>query len=88
MILVYGFFDECKRRLNTKIWKSFTNFFDCLPLAAIVGNRVFCVHGGISPYLQSLDDIKKFERPLHIDRVGLQADLLWSDPSDVFFDNI
>jgi serine/threonine-protein phosphatase PP1 catalytic subunit len=49
--LVYGFYDECKRRSNTRVWKEFANTFNCLPLAAVISNAIFCVHGGISPHL-------------------------------------
>lgn len=59
-----------------------TDFFNTLPLAAVIGNRIFCVHGGLSPYLTSLDDISSTKRPLQIGKTGLVADLLWSDPSD------
>lgn len=39
--LVYGFFDECKRRTNVKVWKTFTNFFNCLPIAALISGIDF-----------------------------------------------
>lgn len=77
---VYGFYDECKRRCNTKVWKSFTDTFNCLPIAAIVENRIFCVHGGLSPSLHRLTDIAKIPRPSDIPEAGLFNDLLWSDP--------
>ena len=79
---MYGFFDECHRRSKVKSWRNLTDFFNTLPLAAVIGNRVFCVHGGLSPFLTSLDDISSIKRPLHIGKNGLDADLLWSDPSD------
>lgn len=34
---VYGFYDECKRKCNLKVWRAFTDLFDCLPVSAIVG---------------------------------------------------
>lgn len=46
---VYGFYDECKRRCNIKIWKYFIDTFNTLPLTAIVAGKIFCVHGGLSP---------------------------------------
>ena len=81
--IVYGFYDECKRRAKVKIWKSFTDFFDVLPLAAIVSDKIFCVHGGLSPTLNSIADIREIPRPLNIESVGIEADLLWSDPKEV-----
>ncbi|TKA66560.1 hypothetical protein B0A55_09274, partial [Friedmanniomyces simplex] len=48
---VYGFYDECKRRCNVKVWKTFVDTFNTLPIAAIVAGKIFCVHGGLSPSL-------------------------------------
>ncbi|KAL9889487.1 serine/threonine-protein phosphatase beta isoform-like [Glossina fuscipes fuscipes] len=76
----YGFYDECKRRYNVKLWKSFIDCFNCLPLAAIVEEKIFCVHGGLSPDLHSMDQIRRLVRPLDIPDKGLSCDLLWSDP--------
>ncbi|KAI8985054.1 Metallo-dependent phosphatase-like protein [Pilobolus umbonatus] len=80
---VYGFFDECKRRSSVRIWKAFVNVFNSMPIAAVISSRIFCVHGGLSPYLHSLDQIKQIRRPLEIPEEGLLSDLLWSDPNDV-----
>ncbi|KAJ3338175.1 hypothetical protein HDU93_009910 [Gonapodya sp. JEL0774] len=52
---VYGFYDECKRRCNVKVWKAFTDVFNCLPVAAVVAGKIFCVHGGLSPNLNTED---------------------------------
>lgn len=49
---IYGFYDECKRRYNVKLWKTFTDCFNCLPIAAIIDEKIFCCHGGLSPDLQ------------------------------------
>ena len=46
---IYGFFDECKRRYNIKLWKAFTDTFNCLPVACIIDDKIFCCHGGLSP---------------------------------------
>lgn len=46
-----GFYDECKRRYNVKLWKTFTDCFNCLPIAAIIDEKIFCCHGGLSPDL-------------------------------------
>ncbi|PCH33671.1 phospho protein phosphatase PPZ [Wolfiporia cocos MD-104 SS10] len=79
---VYGFYDECKRRCNIKTWKTFIDVFNCLPIAAIVASKIFCVHGGLSPSLHSMEDIKRIQRPTDVPDYGLLNDLLWSDPSD------
>jgi serine/threonine-protein phosphatase PP1 catalytic subunit len=68
--------------MNVRIWKHFVDVFNTMPIAALVGGRIFCVHGGLSPYMQSLDQITSIQRPVEIPEVGLLNDLLWSDPSD------
>jgi serine/threonine-protein phosphatase PP1 catalytic subunit len=80
---VYGFYDECKRRCNIKIWKSFIDTFNTLPIAAIVAGKIFCVHGGLSPSLSHMDDIRQIARPTDVPDYGLLNDLLWSDPADM-----
>lgn len=85
-VVVYGFYDECKRRVNIKIWKTFIDVFNTLPIAAVVASKIFCVHGGLSPSLSNMDDIRRIERPTDVPDYGLLNDLLWSDPSDTALD--
>ena len=80
---VYGFYDECKRRCNVKTWKTFIDCFNTLPIAAIVAGKIFCVHGGLSPALSHMDDIRNIARPTDVPDYGLLNDLLWSDPADM-----
>ena len=80
---VYGFYDECKRRCNIKVWKTFIDTFNCLPIASIVAEKIFCVHGGLSPSLTHMDDIRGIARPTDVPDYGLLNDLLWSDPADM-----
>jgi serine/threonine-protein phosphatase PP1 catalytic subunit len=81
---IYGFYDECKRRYTVKLWKTFTGCFNHLPVAAIVDEKIFCMHGGLSPELQSMDQIKRIMTPTDVPDTGLLCDLLWSDPdSDI-----
>lgn len=75
-----GFYDECKRRFNIKLWKTFTDCFNCLPIAAIIDEKIFCCHGGLSPDLQGMDQIRRINRPTDVPDTGLLCDLLWSDP--------
>lgn len=77
---IYGFYDECKRRYNIKLWKTFTDCFNCLPIAALIEDRIFCMHGGLSPDLQVMDNIRSIMRPMDVPEAGLVCDLLWSDP--------
>ncbi|KAK9480873.1 Metallo-dependent phosphatase-like protein [Lipomyces japonicus] len=79
---VYGFYDECKRRCSVKVWKTFIDCFNTLPIAAIVASKIFCVHGGLSPVLNSMDEIRDIVRPTDVPDFGLLNDLLWSDPAD------
>ena len=77
---IYGFYDECKRRYSIKLWKTFGDCFNCMPVAALVEERVLCMHGGLSPSLISLDQIRDLPRPAEVPDQGLMCDLLWADP--------
>ncbi|TMW40845.1 hypothetical protein DOY81_014075, partial [Sarcophaga bullata] len=60
------FYDECKRRYNVKLWKTFTDCFNCLPVAAIIDEKIFCCHGGLSPDLQNMEQIRRLMRPTDV----------------------
>ena len=77
---IYGFYDECKRRYNVRIWKSFTELFNYLPVAALIDDKILCMHGGLSPELKNIQNISDISRPTDIPDTGLLCDLLWSDP--------
>ena len=77
---IYGFYDECKRRYSIKLWKIFTDCFNCLPIAAIIDDKIFCMHGGLSPELSNMEQIRRIMRPVDVPDTGLLCDLLWSDP--------
>ena len=80
---VYGFYDECLRKYGSaSVWKLFTDLFDYLPLTALVENQVFCLHGGLSPTLDTLDNIRALDRIQEVPHEGPMCDLLWSDPDD------
>lgn len=60
---VYGFYDECQRKYgSSNVWRWCCEVFDYLALGAIVDGRVFCVHGGLSPALQSIDQVIRVPR--------------------------
>ena len=83
---IYGFYDECKRRYNIRLWKSFTELFNYLPVAALIDDKILCMHGGLSPDLKSIENIKDISRPTEIPDNGLLCDLLWSDPNNDLLD--
>ncbi|KAF0038439.1 hypothetical protein F2P81_008923 [Scophthalmus maximus] len=80
---VYGFYDECLRKYgNANVWKYFTDLFDYLPLTALVDSQIFCLHGGLSPSIDTLDHIRALDRLQEVPHEGPMCDLLWSDPDD------
>lgn len=80
---VYGFYDECLRKYgNANVWKFFTDLFDFLPLTALVDGQIFCLHGGLSPSIDTLDHIRALDRLQEVPHEGPMCDLLWSDPDD------
>ena len=80
---VYGFYDECLRKYgNATVWKYFTDLFDYLPLTALVENQIFCLHGGLSPSIDTLDHVRSLDRIQEVPHEGPMCDLLWSDPDD------
>lgn len=60
----------------------FTNLFDYIPLTAVVENQIFCLHGGLSPSIKTLNDIRDLTRVQEVPENGAGSDLLWSDPDD------
>lgn len=80
---VYGFYDECLRKYGSaNVWKLFTDLFDYLPITALVDNKIFCLHGGLSPMIESIDQIRELNRLQEVPHEGPMCDLLWSDPDD------
>ena len=80
----YGFYEEITRKYgNANAWEYFTDLFDYLPLAALVEGQIFCVHGGLSPFISTVDQIRLINRKMEIPREGVFCDLMWSDPDDI-----
>lgn len=80
---LYGFYDECVQKFgNPNVWKLFTDLFNYLPISAIVDNKIFCLHGGLSPDIETIDEIRKLDRRRDVPSNGAMCDLLWSDPEE------
>jgi serine/threonine-protein phosphatase 2A catalytic subunit len=80
---VYGFYDECVRKYGSaNVWKLFTDLFDYFPLTAVVDQSIFCLHGGLSPSIDTLDHVRQLDRVQEVPHEGPMCDLLWSDPDD------
>ncbi|CAO3630380.1 unnamed protein product [Cunninghamella echinulata] len=75
---------ECRHKYSESIYEACMDSFCCLPLAAIMNKQFLCVHGGLSPELQTLDDIRAIDRFREPPTHGLMCDLLWADPLDEF----
>ena len=68
---------------SVNVWRYCTEIFDYLSLSALVDNRVFAVHGGLSPTITTLDQIRVIDRKQEVPHDGSMCDLLWSDPEDI-----
>ncbi len=79
---MYGFYEECQRKANLLVWKACNQVFTFLPLAALVDNKIFCVHGGLSPKLNNIRDINQIRKGTKIPDSGVLCDLMWSDPGE------
>ena len=71
---VYGFYDECMRKYgNANVWRYFTDLFDYLPVSALIENTIFCLHGGLSPSLDTLDQVRELDRKQEVPHEGYAA---------------
>ena len=69
-----------KNRYSAKLWKSFVDCFNCMPVAALIEDKILCMHGGLSPDLTTVEQINGIIRPTDVPYTGLLCDLLWADP--------
>lgn len=80
---IYGFYDECRRKYgNSNVWRTCTDLFDYLSLAAIIDDKILCIHGGLSPQISKMSDIRVIDRRQEIPHEGPMCDLMWSDPAE------
>ncbi|CCK69791.1 putative serine/threonine-protein kinase PPG1 KNAG_0D00380 [Huiozyma naganishii CBS 8797] len=85
----YGFYTECLNKYgpDSRVWQYLTDMFDYLVLCCIIDDEIFCVHGGLSPNVQTIDQIRIIDRFREIPHDGAMADLVWSDPEENNGDN-
>jgi len=80
---VYGFYDECMRKYGSpSVWRLCTEMFDYLTLGAVIEGKIFCLHGGLSPNFDTLDEIRRIDRKREVPHEGPMADIMWSDPDE------
>ncbi|CAG9535784.1 unnamed protein product [Cercopithifilaria johnstoni] len=84
---LYGFFEECIQRFpekdnGTQLWTLYQHAFNCMPFAALIGERIFVAHGGISEDLLNWNQFKRICRPTDVTDIGFISDLIWADPGN------
>ncbi|KAH8591521.1 serine/threonine protein phosphatase 2B catalytic subunit [Bisporella sp. PMI_857] len=75
---------ECKHKYSEKIYDACMDSFCALPLAAVMNKQFLCIHGGLSPELHTLDDLRSIDRFREPPTHGLMCDILWADPLEEF----
>lgn len=80
MTQTFNFKTECIAKYDQDIYHFFMDFFDTLPLSAVINGKFIALHGGISPDLNYLQDMNKVYRFMEPPKSGILADVLWSDP--------
>ncbi|ODV94966.1 hypothetical protein PACTADRAFT_50803 [Pachysolen tannophilus NRRL Y-2460] len=81
---VYGFYEECCNKYGSAtVWKYCCQVFDFLTLSAIIDGKILCIHGGLSPEIRMLDQIRVLSRAQEVPHEGGFCDLVWSDPDNV-----
>lgn len=80
----YGFYEEINIKYgNSNAWTYCVDVFDHLPIGALVDGEVFCIHGGLSPEIKCIDQIRLIDRKVEVPHEGPFCDLMWSDPDNI-----
>eukprot|EP01098_Paradermamoeba_levis_P004899 TRINITY_DN2088_c0_g1_i4.p1 TRINITY_DN2088_c0_g1~~TRINITY_DN2088_c0_g1_i4.p1 ORF type:complete len:506 (+),score=176.15 TRINITY_DN2088_c0_g1_i4:153-1670(+) len=80
----FTFKEECRRKYNLDVYETCMDSFDALPLGALMNGQFLCIHGGISPDIVTLDDIRSIDRFKEPPQSGPMCDILWADPMENF----
>ncbi|RYP04734.1 hypothetical protein DL765_010090 [Monosporascus sp. GIB2] len=75
---------ECKHKYSEAVYDACMESFCSLPLAAVMNKQFLCIHGGLSPELHTLDDLRNIDRFREPPTQGLMCDILWADPLEDF----
>lgn len=78
----FNFKTECNIKYDQDVYAFFMDFFDTLPLSAVINGKFIALHGGISPQLATLKDLNHIDRFVEPQKEGLLVDILWADPVD------
>ena len=82
----FTFKEECKVKYSQSLYLEVMKAFDCLPLACLMNSKFLCIHGGLSPNIHTIDEIRKIDRFKEPPKTGPMCDLLWADPRTDFGD--
>jgi len=82
----FTFKTECLHKYDQEIYDLFMDSFDTMPLGALINEQFLCIHGGISPTIRTLQDIRNIDRFREPPQHGSMCDLLWADPMEDFTD--
>lgn len=80
----FTFKTECKHKYSERVYDACMESFCALPLAAIMNKQFLCIHGGLSPELFTVEDLRNIDRFREPPTHGLMCDILWSDPTEDF----
>lgn len=79
---MYGFKGEVEHKYSKRVFDLFTELFNALPLAYIIGHKIFVCHGGLMKKngvkIEEIQKINRYQQP----EEGVMTDILWSDPQD------
>lgn len=76
-----GFFAEIESRYPiTDVFDVCLDCFSYMPLAAVIKKKIFCIHGGLGPDINKIDDIRSIKRPVINSYDPIVENAVWSDP--------